>query len=102
MSSDMALSVKASFTAISIPLATPPLWFKPTEGKTKKTIHSVLYVPHMKMVFIVFPRMMSLVAEQRVMMAGLLRELAHRQKAMPSAQKREAQRHQQRGFSGFC
>ena len=48
------------------------------------------------------PRMMSLVAEQRVMMAGLVRELAHRQKAMPSALKREAQRHQQRGFSGFC
>ena len=37
------------------------------------------------------------------MLSGILRsEVAHRQKAMPSAQKREAQRHQQRGFSGFC
>ena len=52
----------------------------------------------MKMVFIVFPLEMSLVAEQRVMMAGLVRELAHRHKAMPSAQKRKAQRHQQRSF----
>ena len=55
-----------------------------------------------KMVFIVFPLKMSLVAEQRVMMAGLVREYAHRHKAMPSARKREAQRHQQRGFLGFC
>ena len=56
----------------------------------------------MKTVFIVFPLMMSLVAEQRVMMAGLVRERAHRQKAMLSAHKREVQRHQQRGFYGFC
>ena len=56
----------------------------------------------MKTVFIVFPLEMSLVAEQRVMMAGLVRELAHRHNAMPSAQKREAERHRQRGFSGFC
>ena len=42
---------------------------------------------HENNVFFVFPLMMFSVAKQRVMMAGLLRELAHRQKAMPSAQK---------------
>ena len=50
MSSDMALSVKASFTAISIPLATPPLWFKATEGKTPLSLKNRLHVA----VFLVF------------------------------------------------
>ena len=71
-------------------------------GKTKKQLIQYYVFRTMKTVFIVFPLMMSLVALQRVMMAGLVRELAHRHKAMPSAQKRKAQRHQQRGFSGFC
>ena len=44
---------------------------------------------------------MSLVAKQRVIMAGLVRELAHRYKAMTLAPKRKAQRHHQRGFQGF-
>ena len=74
----------------------------PQKEKPKKQFIQYYMFRTMKIIFIVFPLKMSLVAEQRVMMAGLLRELAHRQKAMPSAQKREAQRHQQRGFSGFC
>ena len=50
----------------------------------------------------VFPLMMFLVAKQRVMMTGLVRELAHRHRAMTSAFKRIALRHQQRGLKGFC
>ena len=46
----------------------------------------------------VFPLMMSLVAKQRVMMAGLVRELAHRHRAVTAARMLEEQRHQQRGF----
>ena len=38
----------------------------------------------------VFPLMMYLVAKQRVMRSGLVRELAHRHKAMMSARKRKA------------
>ena len=37
-----------------------------------------------------FPLMMSIVAKQRVMRSGLVRELAHRHKAMMSARKRKA------------
>ena len=54
------------------------------------------------MVFIVFPLMMFLVAKQRVMMSGLVRELAHRNRAMTSARKLKELKHQQRGFYGFC
>ena len=50
----------------------------------------------------VFPLMMSIVAEQRVLLAGLVRELAHRHRAVTVAQMLEEQRHQQRGFDGFC
>jgi hypothetical protein len=42
----MALSVKASFTAISIPLSTPPGWFKPTEGKTPLSLKNSFYFNH--------------------------------------------------------
>ena len=38
----------------------------------------------------VFPLMMYLVAKQRVMRSGLVREHAHRHKAMMSARKRKA------------
>ena len=50
----------------------------------------------------VFPLMMSLVAKQRVLMAGLVRELARRHRAVTAARMLEEQRHQQRGFDGFC
>jgi hypothetical protein len=40
----MALSVKASFTAISIPLSTPPRWFKHTEGKNTLSLKNQLRV----------------------------------------------------------
>ena len=70
----------------------------PQKEKPKKQFIRYYMYHTMKTVFIVFPLEMSLVAEQRVMMAGFVRELAHRHKAMPSAQKRKAQRHQQRGF----
>ena len=50
----------------------------------------------------VFPLMMSIVAKQRVLMAGLVRELAHRHRAVTAARMLEEQRHQQRGFDGFC
>jgi len=50
----------------------------------------------------VFPLMMSLVAKQRVLMAGLVRALARRHKAVTAARMLEEQRHQQRGFNGFC
>ena len=48
------------------------------------------------------PRMMSCVAKQCVVMSWLVRELAHRHKAMTAAQKLEELRHRQRGFYGFC
>ena len=54
-----------------------------------------------KPVFIVLPRMMSSVVKQRVMRAWIVRELAHWQRAMTSAQKRIALRHQKRGFKRF-
>ena len=60
---------------------------------------NVLYIEN---VFIVFPLMMFLVAKQRVMMSGLVRELAHRNRAMTSARKLKELKHQQRGFYGFC
>ena len=60
---------------------------------------NVLYIEN---VFIVFPLMMFLVAKQRVMMSGLVRELAHRHRAMTSARKLKELKHQQRGFHGFC
>ena len=44
------------------------------------------------------PRMMSYVAQQQVMMAGLVQELALKHKAMTAARKFEELRHQQRGF----
>lgn len=44
------------------------------------------------------PLKMSYVAKQCVMMSWLVRELAHRHKAMTAAQKLEELRHQQRGF----
>jgi hypothetical protein len=42
----MALSVKASFTAISIPLSTPPRWFKLTEGKNTLSLKNSFYFNH--------------------------------------------------------
>ena len=56
---------------------------------------------HRVMVFIVLPRMMSSVVKQRVMRAWIVRELAHWQRAMTSAEKRIALRHQKRGFKRF-
>ena len=44
------------------------------------------------------PRMMSYVAQQQVMMAGLVQELALKHKAMIAARKLNELRHQQRGF----
>ena len=49
----------------------------------------------------VFPLEMSYVAKQRVMMAGLVRELAHRHRAMTSPLMLKEQRHWKRGFAGF-
>ena len=70
--------------------------------KPKKQSIPYEYTVYRKCFLLFLPLMMSLVAKQRVMMSGLVRELAHRHKAMTSAPKREAQRHQQRGFLGFC
>ena len=55
----------------------------------------------LKKVFLVFPRMMSLVAKQRMMRAGLVQEISLKHKDMTSAWKSIAIRHQQRGFQGF-
>ena len=44
------------------------------------------------------PRMMFSVARQRVMMGGLVQELALRHTAIPSAQRLEELKHQKRGF----
>jgi len=44
---------------------------------------------------------MSYVAKQRVVMSGLVWELAHRHRAMTSALMLEEQRHRKRGFAGF-
>jgi hypothetical protein len=60
----MALSVKASFTAISIPLSTSPMGFKPPEGKTplslKNRLRIILYeqgrtgsIQHFFLVFLI-------------------------------------------------
>ena len=46
----------------------------------------------------VFPLEMSYVAKQRVMMSGLVWELAHGHRAMTSALMLEEQRHWKRGF----
>ena len=102
VSSAMPLALKACFYAKAIPLSQPLAWFKPTEGKTEKTIISVHSYFFSERSERVFPRMMSLVAKQRVMMAWIVRELAYGHKAMTSARKRKALRHQQRGFLGFC
>ena len=67
-------------------------------GKTEKTIYSSKRVLVLLSVFSVFPLMMFLVAQQRVMLSGLVRELAHRHKAMTAARKFEKLRHQKRGF----
>ena len=48
------------------------------------------------------PLMKSIVAKQRVMVAGLVRELVLWHKAMTAAQKFKEPRLQQRGFYGFC
>ena len=55
----------------------------------------------LKKVFLVFPRMMSLVAKQRMMRAGLVQEISLKHKDMTSAWKSIAIRHQQRGIQGF-
>jgi hypothetical protein len=53
--------------------------------------------------FAVFlPLKMSYVAKQCVVMSWLVRELAHRHKAMTASQKLGELRHLQRGFYGFC
>ena len=48
------------------------------------------------------PLKMSYVAKQCVVMSWLVRELAHRHKAMTAAQKLGELRHQKRGFLVFC
>ena len=49
-------------------------------------------------VFTVFPRMMSLVAKQRVMRAGLVQELALKHKALTSARKLVERKTADEGF----
>ena len=52
-------------------------------------------------VAVFLPLKMPYVAKQRVMLAWLVRELAHRHKAMTAAQKLEELRHLQRGSLMF-
>ena len=49
-------------------------------------------------VTVFLPLRMSYVAEQCVVMSWLVRELAHRHKAITATQKLEELRHRQRGF----
>ena len=51
-----------------------------------------------KKVFSVFPLEKSFVAKQPVVMAGLVRELAHKHRAVTSTLMLEEQRHRKRGF----
>lgn len=48
------------------------------------------------------PLLMFTVAKQRVVMSGIVQELALKHKAMASARKFEELKHHQRCFEGFC
>ena len=71
--------------------------FSHHRGKTEKTEVLSLFFSEAKR-NVVFPRMLSIVAKQRVMRAGLVQELALKHKALTSARKLVERKTADEGF----
>ena len=78
---------------------------KNTALRAKKPVDTRLHHLNAQLFFseaMFLPRMMFPVAKQRVVMAGLMQELALKHKAMISTRKLEERKHLQRSYLGFC
>ena len=103
---------KRAFTPVPYIFSRPLTWFQDLESKNTDCYHNLKCRYYLEpppdpsrsasgriiMFFMFLPLKMSYVAQQRVVMSWLVRELAHRHKAMTATQKPGELRHRKRSF----